>query len=374
MNIGYDAKRIFHNRTGLGNYGRHLIRILSTCYPGHRYLLYNPKPSDHALYTPNGVQVVQQQPTGFFDQQFRGWWRSARIGRDLMRDNVSLFHGLSGELPAGLQRRGIHQVVTIHDLIFMRYPQWYRYIDRQIYQKKVRHACQHADKIVAISEQTKTDIVDFLGVDPTRIQVIYQGCDPVFRQPYNASGQADVVRKYGLPNNFILNVGTIEVRKNVLSIVKALEGTDVHLAIAGSAATPYAQEVKAYVQQRGLAKQVTFIHGASTAELAMLYQAASLFVYPSLFEGFGIPIIEALSAGTPVVTTRGGCFSEAGGTHASYVSPDDVEEIRHAITTILTDTARYRQRIAGGLEHVRLFEDYTLADQWMALYNETISA
>lgn len=369
MNIGYDAKRIFHNQTGLGNYGRDLIRILSTFHPEHRYLLYNPTLSRRPLFTPDESHVFQRLPTAFLDRKLPGWWRRSRIGGDLKRDDVSLFHGLSGELPSGLHTKGIRQVVTVHDLIFMRYPQWYSYIDRRIYWEKASHACRHADKIVAISAQTKADIIDFIGVNPSKIQVIYQGCDPVFRQPSNPSGEADVVHKYGLPTDFILNVGTVEPRKNVLSVVKALKDMDVHLVIAGKAATPYAKEVKTYVEQYGLTNRVTFIHGATTAELAMLYQAASLFIYPSLFEGFGIPIVEALSAGTPVITTRGGCFAEAGGEHSWYVSPYDIEEIRHAITKILTDAALRRQLIAKGLDHIRHFEDDVVADQWMALYN-----
>lgn len=368
MNIGYDAKRIFHNTTGLGNYGRDLIRILCASYPEHRYLLYNPKPSGRPLFSPDESHVIQRQPATFLDRKFPGWWRRSRIGRDLKQDEVSLFHGLSGELPAGLHLKGIKQVVTVHDLIFMRYPQWYRYIDRQIYWQKASHACRYADQIVAISEQTKADIVDFLHIDPAKIAVIYQGCNPVFRQPHDSSGQAEVVRKYGLPTDFILNVGTVEPRKNVLSVIKALEGTDIHLAIAGKASTPYAKEVKAYVERQRLTNQVTFIHGASTAELAVLYQAASLFIYPSLFEGFGIPIVEALSAGTPVVTTRGGCFQEAGGQHSWYVSPYDIAEIRHAITTILGDNALRRQLIAKGLDHIRHFEDEVIANRWMQLY------
>lgn len=368
MNIGYDAKRIFHNPTGLGNYGRDLIRILHTFYPEHRYLLYNPKPADRPLFSSDAMNVSQRLPATVLDRKFPGWWRRSRIGGDLKRDEVSLFHGLSGELPTGLHATGIKQVVTVHDLIFMRYPQWYRYVDRQIYWRKVSDACRNADQIVAISEQTKADIIDFLHINPVKIAVIYQGCNPVFRQPSNPTGQADVVRKYKLPTDFILNVGTIEPRKNVLSVIQALKGTDLHLAIAGKATTPYAREVKTYVERQRMTNQVTFIHDASTEELAMLYQAASLFIYPSLFEGFGIPIIEALSAGTPVITTRGGCFHEAGGKHSWYVSPHDPEEIRHAIATILGDSALRRQLIAKGLDHVRLFEDKVIAERWMEAY------
>lgn len=373
MTIGYDAKRVFHNSTGLGNYGRDLIRILSAFHPEHRYLLYNPKLSRRPLFTPDERLVFQRLPSALLDRKLPGWWRRSSIGGDLKRDGVSLFHGLSGELPNGLHTKGIRQVVTVHDLIFMRYPQWYSYIDRRIYWEKASHACRHADKIVAISAQTKVDIIDLIGVNPAKIAVIYQGCDPVFRQPSNPSGQADVRHKYGLPTDFILNVGTIEPRKNVLSVVKALEGTAIHLAIAGRATTPYAREVKTYVERRRMTNQVTFIHGATTAELAMLYQAASLFIYPSLFEGFGIPIVEALSAGTPVITTRGGCFAEAGGEHSWYVSPYDIAEIRHAITTVLTDAALRRQMIAKGFEHIRHFDDGAVAAQWMALYNGVVA-
>lgn len=372
MNIGYDAKRIFHNQTGLGNYGRDLIRILSAAYPEHRYFLYNPKKSDNARFVPDGTSVFERLPTGFLGRKFPGWWRRRHIGRDLQQDGVQLFHGLSGELPTTLKAQGIRSVVTVHDLIFRRYPQWYGYIDRQIYWKKVSHASRNADKIVAISEQTKADVVNFLGVDPASIQVVYQGCHPVFRQPTNPEGQQAVRDKYRLPRDFILNVGTIEPRKNVLAAIKAIEALDIHLVIAGKAATPYASEVKAYVQQHGMGSRVTFIHDASTRDLAMLYQAALLFIYPSLFEGFGIPIIEALSTGTPVITTAGGCFREAGGEHSRYVSAHDTEEIRSAVMAILTDMALRRQMTEKGLEYVRRFDDRTLADQWMVLYREII--
>jgi len=367
MRIGYEAKRIFHNRSGLGNYGRDLVRMLSTFYPENTYYLYNPKPARHRLFDLDAAQVVERLPGSKTDRFFYNLWRQRNVVKDLKNDGVQLFHGLSGELPIGLSRHGIKSIVTIHDLIFLRYPELYSKIDRAIYFHKFKYAAHHADRILAISEQTKRDIVEFLKVDESRITVIYQGCHPAFKQRYTTADKQAVRDKYRLPQDFILNVGTIETRKNALSIVKAIEHVDVHLVIAGKK-TPYMKELVDYLETKNLTAKVTFIHGASVDELAVLYQAALLFVYPSLFEGFGIPIIEALYSGVPVITSNTGCFPEAGGPHSRYVSSDDSAELSAAIHEILTDSALHQRMIEGGRVYSQNFNDDRLADQLMALY------
>lgn len=367
MKIGYEAKRIFHNRTGLGNYGRDLVRMLSTYYPENTYYLYNPKPARHQLFQTETPQVVERLPRSRVDRLFYNLWRQRTILKDLRNDGIQLFHGLSGELPIGLSKQRINSVVTIHDLIFLRYPELYSKIDRTIYFHKFKYAAHHADRIIAISEQTKQDIVDFLKVDEERIKVIYQGCHPVFKQRYSVTDKQVVREKYRLPSDFILNVGTIETRKNALLIVKAIEHLDVHLVIVGKK-TPYVKELVEYMEKRQFAHKVTFIHGAHIHELAVLYQSALLFVYPSLFEGFGIPIIEALYSGLPVITSNTGCFQEAGGPDSRYVSPDDAEELSDALRTVLTDTTLRQRMIDGGLAHSQNFNDDRIADRLMTLY------
>ncbi len=371
MNIGYDAKRIFHNQTGLGNYGRDLIRVLSEYYPAHNYFLYNPKLSRKRLFVTNDSHVFQRLPTSSIDKALSSLWRQNRVIRDLKNDGIQLFHGLSGEIPHPLKKTRIKSTVTIHDLIFMRYPELYKAIDRMIYQRKFSHACHHADKIIAISEQTKADIVEFFRVDPSKIDVIYQGCHPAFKQTYASTQREEILRKFGLPQTFILNVGTIEERKNVLSVVKAMKHVDAHLVIAGRE-TPYAKVVKEYVHKHNLTNNVSFVHGASTPELAMLYQSASVFVYPSLFEGFGIPIIEALYSGTPVITTAGGCFPEAGGAHSMYISPLAIEEISHAINQLLGDQRKRESMRLDGLAYARQFDDERIANKIMTSYRNTV--
>lgn len=373
MNIGYEAKRIFHNRSGLGNYGRDLVRILSTYYPENTYYLYNPKPARHRLFQPETAQLVERLPRSQTDRFFYNLWRQRNVVNDLQNDGIQLFHGLSGELPIGLAKHGINSVVTIHDLIFLRYPELYSWIDRTIYFYKFKYAARHADRIIAISEQTKRDVVEFLEVDENKVTVVYQGCHPAFKRRYTTAEKQTIRDKYGLPQDFILNVGTIETRKNALSIIKAIEQLDVHLVIAGKK-TPYLKVLVDYLEKRHLTAKVTFVHGASVDELAVLYQAALLFVYPSLFEGFGIPIIEALYSGVPVITSTAGCFQEAGGPNSRYVSPNDSEELLNAIRVVLTDSALRQQMIDIGLDYSQNFNDDRIADQLMALYRDTASA
>lgn len=367
MNIGYEAKRIFHNRTGLGNYGRDLVRMLSKYHPENTYYLYNPKPAVHRLFQSGTATVVERLPRSWFDRLFYNLWRQRNVIHDLRNDGIQLFHGLSGELPIGLSTRGIKSVVTIHDLIFLRYPELYSKIDRTIYFHKFKYAAHHADRVIAISEQTKRDVVDFLKVDANKVTVVYQGCHPAFKRQYSVIDKQAIRDKYGLPPDFILNVGTIETRKNALLIVKAIEHLDIHLVIAGKA-TPYVKELVDYMEKRQFTSKVTFIHGTTIDELAVLYQSALLFVYPSLFEGFGIPIIEALYSGVPVITSNTGCFHEAGGPHSCYVSPGDAEELSDALRTVLTDSKLRQRMIEGGFTYSQHFDDDRIADQLMRLY------
>ena len=163
MIIGYEAKRIYHNKTGLGNYSRDLVRILASYYPENRYFLYNPKKNKEALFTTNSLGIIEKLPSTSFYKKFYNVWRQIGIVSDLKLDNTEIFHGLSGEIPSGLKKANIKSVVTIHDLIFMRYPNLYSYFDRKIHFYKFKKSAQNADLVIAISEQTKADIITYLN-------------------------------------------------------------------------------------------------------------------------------------------------------------------------------------------------------------------
>jgi len=312
MNIGFDAKRALFNRSGLGNYSRSTIRLLAQFYPENEYYLFSPKDSQE-LFQSTGNQIIVEPETGF-SKAFPSFWRSWDIFRSIKNKKLDIFHGLSNELPWNIGKTGVKSVVTIHDLIFLRYPEYYPFIDRQIYLLKFRHACRVADKIIAISEATKADIINYFGTDPQKIEVVYQTCDPVFRNLLENNNKELVRKKYSLPDKYILYLGTIEKRKNALTLVKAYlnESRNIPLLIAGRS-TDYLKEINDYLKLNPAGDRIIFRHNIESADLPALYQSASLFVYPSVFEGFGIPILEALYSGVPVITSTGSCFAETGG-------------------------------------------------------------
>ena len=369
MNIGFEAKRVFHNKTGLGNYSRDLVRILSTYFPENNYFLYNPKKYKKTLFVLNNTNVFEKNPISKLNKKFKNLWRQKTIVKDLVKDNVTIFHGLSGELPSGLHKKGIKSVVTIHDLIFMRYPNLYSFFDRKIHFYKFKKAAEKADLIIAISEQTKKDIIFYLHIEPSKIRVIYQGCQDVFKKEYSVSEKQLVTKKFNLPENFVLNVGTIEERKNALTIVKAIKNLNIHLVLIGKE-TVYTQLIHQYISENKLENRVHFLKGLSSEELAITYQLASVFVYPSIFEGFGIPIIEALYSKTPVITNKTGVFSEAAGPNSLYIEPFNVEDLTAKITTVLNDVALATKMKEEGLKFAQQFNDEVIATKLFSVYNE----
>jgi glycosyltransferase involved in cell wall biosynthesis len=203
---------------------------------------------------------------------------------------------------------------------------------------------------------------------------VYQGCHAAFRKEVPPESLEAVAREYALSRPFVLQVGTIERRKNLLATVRAVaELKGVHLVAVGRE-TAYAAEVRAELARRGLTDRVRILGGVPTEKLAALYRLASVAAYPSRYEGFGIPILEALCSGTPVVTTRGAPFDEAGGPGSAYVDPADPDELRGAIAAVLADPARRAAMREAGLAHAARFEDEVIARDLSAVYEEALRA
>ena len=359
LTIGFDAKRYFLNYTGLGNYSRDLIRILEKHYPENNYIKYTPKLGDNLTSNQLADKKIQL-PTSKISKMLPMVWRNWNIISDLKRDKVEIYHGLSGEIPIGLKKAGIKSVVTIHDLIFLRYPELYRGVDRWIYDKKAKYAVENADRIIAISEQTKQDLISFYQVPADKITVIYQVSHPAFKAEKSEEEKDRIRLKYYLPKDFVLNVGSIEPRKN-----------DIPLVIIGKE-TAYTQTIKEYISLKNMEKQVIFMKGLSMEELATIYSMAKIFIYPSKFEGFGIPIIEALYSGTPVITTNSGVFPEAAGPFSNYIDPENIEELRTSIKLILSDSELANNMTIKGREYAQRFNDEIIAQQIMSLYKQLV--
>lgn len=373
MNIGFDAKRLFNNFTGLGNYSRFVMNALCDFEPAHQYFLYSPKIRKHPEVTPiverQQVQVVTPPPVYAFFKA-TSLWRTWGIAKEATTKKLDVFHGLSQELPANLPS-SVKKIVTVHDLIFLRFPKLYNRIDVAIYKAKMKAACEQADRIVAISQQTAEDLVDFLLVPESKITVVYQGCHPQFKQTVSPAGIEAIKSKYKLPGRYILNVGTIETRKNVMLIVQALAllspDTRLPLVIVGKE-TAYKKQVEEEASRLGVSNSIIFLHQVPFHEFPALYQGAEVFVYPSRFEGFGIPLVEAIESGIPVITSVGSCFSEAAGPGSLYIDPANPEELAFQLSRVVVDKTLRHQMIVEGKKFTTQFNPENIARNIMALY------
>ena len=386
MEIGFDAKRAFLNFTGLGNYSRTLLETLAHFYPENTYRLFTPEinTSDarvSAFLTDKNFKI---NTPDFPFNKMPALWRSFFINRDISKSGVDIFHGLSHELPAGLSKK-IKQVVTVHDLIQLRYPEYYSPIDGKIFTFKVKQACRQADIIVAISEQTKQDIVDFLKIEPEKIRVIYQSCHQQFsdngRWTMDGIFPSSIVHgpssKYNLPEKYVLYVGTVNTRKNLLTLVKAIEQLkntpdEINLVAVGNGGA-YLETIQKYIVEKKLEKVVYLYPKVDFSDLPMIYRHAQIFIYPSFFEGFGIPILEALWSEVPVITSEGGCFREAGGENSIYINPQHPEEISMAIKKIMSDITLRKKMIITGRHFAENFKAEKIGAQWIGLYSELMN-
>lgn len=372
MKIGYDAKRAYHNTTGLGNYSRTLINALAKLYPGHEYYLFNPKPS--TKYHFNKPNIHEVLPSSLLAKLLPSLWRSKLVVADMVKEGIDIFHGLSHEIPVGLKKTTIKSVVTIHDLIPERFPEQYSKIDVRIYHKKFLYACNNADKIIAISHQTKNDILTYYDIPEDKIAVCYQSCDPSFSIKVDKDNKNIIAEKYKLPSSFYLYVGSLIKRKNLLAVCKAVKLLNNHvpLVVIGDG-KEYKAAVKAFIRASGIERKIIFLSEQSPkpvfADLPAIYQLATAMIYPSFFEGFGLPVMEALSSGLPVITSNVSCLPEAGGDAAIYVDPNEPQQIADAMALIIREPAVSESMIQKGYVYAQQFHTDICAARVMDVYS-----
>lgn len=383
MNIGFDAKRAAQNRTGLGNYSRFVIRILSEKFTGNQYHLYTPKP--HRMPYLQEIPTLKHlflhfPPQGIWSR-LRSLWRVWGITKDIQKDGIHIFHGLSNELPLNIgtpeQRKmkadgkECKYIVTVHDLIFIHTPQYYHWIDRQIYNFKFHRACRCADRVIAVSEYTKQEIMHYYHTPESKIDVVYQGCDPVFSQKIEEGKLQEVKARYQLPDKFVLYVGSIEERKNLMLVAKAMAKLNrraaIHVVAVGRR-TAYVDKIQDFLKAQGIEHLFHFYHQVPYADLPSFYKWASTFAYPSRIEGFGIPLLEAISSGVPAIGCTGSCLEEAGGPNSIYVNPDDAQGMADAILRTCTDEDLRQHMISEGKKYALNFSDEKLSHDLMRVY------
>lgn len=380
MIIGFDGKRAVSNMTGLGNYSRLVAESIAMRHPSWQLLLYTPRlrenPRLNTLHDLHNVEFRLPPPQGFSGSLWRSWG----LSNNLAADRVDLYHGLSNELPLNIRSAGVPSVVTMHDVIYRRLPYCYSAIDRLLYDFKYGRSCRNADRIIAVSERTKQDVVDFYGINPDKIDVVYQGCDNSFKTILSKAQLEQTRIRLNLPQRYLLQVGTIERRKNLELSVRALSAIadkDISLVAVGRD-NGYMTHVKNIARELGVESRVVFRHDIGFSDLPAVCQHAEIILYPSRYEGFGIPVIEGLESMRPVVAATGSCLEEAGGEAAYYVSPDSPRDMAAIVDSILRDIkscgSSLASRIEEGKRYASKFDNTLMADNIEKVYASTIDA
>ncbi|WP_236980132.1 glycosyltransferase family 4 protein [Membranihabitans maritimus] len=360
MRIGFDAKRAFHNRTGLGNYSRTLLWNLKKYFPEDEYILFSPGTKKNFPELSANFEVVTPNSKNPL-------WRSFGIKKDIDTKNIDIFHGLSNELPFGIDKLQIASVVTIHDVIFESVPQDFSFFDRQVFRTKTVKCIRETDLIIAISQATKEALINHYSVPESKIEVVYQPHDPIFdSSPLRQEYQTELKKSLQLPDDFVLYVGSVMKRKNTMRLIHGWEqmNTDIPLLIFGGG-NKFRKKVQNYIVDNNLTPKVQLRNPVSFNLLPGLYKMASTVIYPSTIEGFGLPVLEALACGAKVVTSEISSMPEAGGAHCTYIDPFDTQSIAHGLDESLNN---FRHDRKGLSLHLERFNSKVLTEKVHNIY------
>lgn len=367
MRIGLDAKRAFHNVSGLGNYSRNLINGLTKIEDKNiEFFLFTPKSSSNLIFAenlPENFKVVESTSI------LKPYWRSFSIAKDILNYKIQLFHGLSNELPFSLKNKDLKTTVTIHDLLYLRLPNLYPILDRNIYAHKAKRACDIADKIIATSEATKRDLMEFLNIKPENIEVVYQSCGENFFTQFSKKEKDDIREQFSLPEKFILSTGTLETRKNHRIIIEALSlirpSERLPLVLVGQDKN-MAKELISLAKKRNVT--LLLLHNVPNSLMPLIYQSASLFVYPSIYEGFGIPVLEAMASKVPVITTEKTSMEEIILDKETLISHTNQEALAEKIEQFLVNNLSVM--LEKNYERALDFTTTVFADKMMQFYRK----
>jgi glycosyltransferase involved in cell wall biosynthesis len=373
MRICIDTSPAVHRRAGLGRYAYELTSALLAADAVNQYVAFYHRPEDAHIDPP--LDRIPHLTTSLDTKP----WRLAallgqylRIPQDRMFPGIDLFHATDHLLPR-LSR--VKSVFTLHDLIFRLYPETHKPLNRWFLTLTMPRFLQAADAVITVSRHTATDAMRFYGLDEKKIHVIHEGVNPLFR-PASTEAIARVRQKYALPDRFILSLGTIEPRKNLTALLDAYRtlrgaGSDVGLVFAGKKGWLYEGFFRR-LRELGLEDEVVFTGFVDDADLPALYSAAELFVFPSLYEGFGLPVLEAMACGTAVISSNAASLPEVSGDAALLVDPTGVADLAGAIEEVL-DNGVHREELEGkGPEQAAKFSWDKAAEQTLQVYRSLL--
>jgi glycosyltransferase involved in cell wall biosynthesis len=373
MRIGIDGKVISSRAGGIGTSAFNLVR---SCL---RMAVEQYPPMEFVIFTgPHTCLEGIQGTNCTIDTRFQAIESSLLrlllfIPRGLRTQHIDLFHGLD-HIGVPLFAKVGRYVATIHDMIPLLWPQWVTRKHRLVVTAAYYRLRQQADFVITPSEATKADVVNYLQIDPQRIAVIPWGCDARFQPGGNPEHFVAMQQRYHLPAQYLLFVGTLEPRKNLTTLLHAYAmlraegcGQDLKLVVAGRTGWLYA-DIFDTVKTLALDEEVIFTGFVDDEALPDLYRGARLFIFPSLYEGFGLPILEAMASGVPVITSATASMPDVAGDAAILVDPHDPEAIAAGMARVLAEDRLCQAMIEKGLARARRYTWDSVAQQTLALY------
>ena len=370
MLIGIDASRAAtRERTGTENYSLNLIRHLLALESGHCYCLYFNRPPTAELFPMTADLELRVMP-------FPRLWTHLRLSWEMARQPPNSLFVPAHVLPLVHPKSS---VVTVHDLGYLYYPAAHRPLDRFYLDLSTCYNARAASRVIAVSRATKGDLVQHYGIEPDKITVVYSGCDETMEPVEDEATIEGVKARYGIQGDYILYVGTLQPRKNLGRLLEAYatvrkqakRGETPCLVIAGRKGWLYDQ-IFQRVEGLGLKTGVIFPGYVPQDDLPALLSGARLFAFPSLYEGFGLPVLEAMACGTPVLCSNVSSLPEVAGNAALLVDPLDVENMAEAMNRLLQDEELRAQLVERGLRQVRQFSWDRCARETLAVLEDTL--
>ena len=370
--IGLDARKLTH--FGIGSYVRNLLEAVGRNpeSAAYRFRVYVPSADREAVPPlPEHFEIVAEESPGYsLSELTRFAWR-------LMRDRLDLFHATHYVVPPLYRTRA---VVTIHDIIHVLYPQFLPNRGALLYARvMIGRALRRADRIITVSFNSKRDLVDYFGISPARIDVVYNGVAKRFREDVTSEEKERVATKYGLPRPYLLFLGGEKPHKNVRNVLRAFaqasrESALPHALVLAGPMPANKSRVEALIQGLDLSTRVFRPGIVPEEDLPGLFGGSEALLYPTLYEGFGLPVVEAMACGVPVLTSSTSALQEIAGGYALLVDPMDVSAIAKGIAEIATNAQRRAELVALGRRRAADFSWDRAAAQTLKVYAEALGS
>lgn len=350
MRIGIDVGVLREPKRGVGHYLTNLLKRFSQLTTEDVFYLYSPRP---ILFKPNEEEDwIYRFGTLLLPGSF---WLQTQGRSLLIKDRIETFFGPAHILPFGRGLKAIWKVLAVHDLVSILYPSTMQNYNRFVHRLFFAKSVKSANHIITMSEATKRSIVRYFKVDESKITVIYEGVDEVF-QRYEKNETLSVLKQYGIERPYILSVGTLEPRKNYSCLLQAFKRlkVDWDLVIVGKQGWK-AKKIFETIHRLKLEEQVRILGYVKDSDLPFFYNGAEIFVFPSLYEGFGLPVLEALACGTPTICSNSSSLPEVGGDAVLYFNPQSADELVFKIKSLLDNEDLRKTLRKKGMERVKWF-------------------